>query len=73
MEIKIRINLDNDEFVHECHMDKKCGQKFNPVPVSHLLGRIGLELLDVGRQTYGIRSIRDINGNTVGTWELSDE
>lgn len=73
MKITIEINLDNAEFVHECRMVEKCMQKFNPVPVASILDNLRLSLLDVGVQTFTSRNIRDGNGNTVGSWELSDD
>ena len=69
MKIAITIDMDNDDFQHECDLD--CGVKFNPEAVRRILEDVTPELNDVGFHHNGYKIIRDINGNTVGKMELT--
>lgn len=72
MRFTMHVNMDNDAFVRE--VENEDGE-FDLVPDVSELARIlrdTAEDVDVFERTGRTgRSVRDINGNTVGQWEVT--
>tara|TARA_B100000073_G_C23604051_1_gene521649 strand:- start:364 stop:582 length:219 start_codon:yes stop_codon:yes gene_type:complete len=69
-EFTMRMNMDNDSFKQKDDPKIERNPFLNEYQITNIFDRITKEILD-----YNLKSgvIRDLNGNTVGSWEINED